>query len=202
MLEPINLPDLPYSYDALEPVISAQIMELHHKKHHQAYVDGYNRSLKQLKQAEANAQIQLLLNLLPSLSFNAGGHINHVLFWENLAPEGKGGQPSPALLAMVEAIFGSQAQLEEAMKDAGLSIQGSGWVWLGYDPRSHSVNIATTANQDTLEATHQLIPLLGIDVWEHAYYLQYRNQRGTYLDEIWRVIDWTTVNQRLDRATN
>ncbi len=200
MLEPISLPALPYQYDALEPVISAQIMEIHHNKHHQAYVDGYNRSLAQLKQAEANARIQMLLNLLPTLSFNAGGHINHSLFWENLAPEDSVGKVSPELLAMIQSSFGSQAQLEESMKDAGLALQGSGWVWLGYDPNNHTLRIATTANQDTLEASHNLIPLLGIDVWEHAYYLQYKNQRGTYLDEIWRVINWDEVSHRLDRA--
>jgi Fe-Mn family superoxide dismutase len=194
------LPPLPYSYDALEPAISAQIMEIHHQKHHQAYVNNFNAALKKLQAAESANQLDEMLGLQAALKFNGGGHINHSIFWTNLAPIGQGGAPSPELLKLLEASFGSFDGFKEKMTSAASGVQGSGWAWLGYDANQKRAVITTLPNQDPLEATTGLVPLLGIDVWEHAYYLQYKNVRPDYLKAIWQVVNWNNVNQRLAAA--
>lgn len=194
------LPPLPYSYDALEPAISAQIMEIHHQKHHQAYVNNFNAALKKLQAAESANQLDQMLSLQTALKFNGGGHINHSIFWTNLAPIGRGGSPSPELLKLLEASFGSLDGFKEKMTVAASGVQGSGWAWLGYDAQQKRAVITTLPNQDPLEATTGLVPLLGIDVWEHAYYLQYKNVRPDYLKAIWQVVNWNNVNERLSAA--
>jgi Fe-Mn family superoxide dismutase len=196
----LQLPPLPYAYDALEPAISAQIMEIHYSKHHQAYVNNFNAALKKLQTAEAANNLDEMLALQQALKFNGGGHINHSIFWTNLAPIGKGGSPSSQLLKLIDAAFGSLDSLKEKMTAAAAAVQGSGWAWLGYDRSQKRVVLATLPNQDPLEASLGLVPLLGIDVWEHAYYLQYKNVRADYLKAIWQVVNWNNVNERLEKA--
>ena len=177
-----KLPDLPYDFGALEPVISAEIMQIHHSKHHNAYVTNLNLSMTKLEEATAKGDTQSLsfnritaiISLQQAIKFNGGGHLNHSIFWQNLAPVGKGGGEMPAgeLLNAIKSQYGSLEKLQEIMGAACVGVQGSGWGWLGFDKTTQRLAIATCGNQDPLQATTGLIPLLGIDVWEHAYYLQ------------------------------
>lgn len=194
-----QLPNLTYAYDALEPVISEEIMKLHHTKHHQAYVNNLNTALESYKKAEDKGDLQTMIQLEPAIRFNGGGHINHSLFWTNLAPVGQGGEPSGELLAHLTEQFGSLQNFIERFNAATVAIQGSGWGWLGLNKATGKFVIATTTNQDPL-STQGLLPLLGVDVWEHAYYLQYKNVRADYLKAIWQVINWHTVAQRYNTA--
>lgn len=196
-----QLPDLPYAYDALEPVIDHEIMELHHKKHHQTYVNNLNAALEKYKQAEAEKRVDQMIGLQSAIKFNGGGHVNHALFWTNLAPKGQGGEPHGECLKAIEKSFGSLNKFIEEMSAATVAIQGSGWGWLAMHPQKKSLSIATCQNQDPLSTQH-LIPLLGIDVWEHAYYLQYKNVRPDYVKAIWQIINWKTVNERFEKGLN
>jgi len=196
-----TLPDLPYPYDALEPYISRQIMELHHKKHHQTYVNALNAA----EQAYAKASTpKERIALQAALKFNGGGHINHSLFWKNLAPAKSEGKGNGGILAdgpLKKAIvvsFGSFENFQTQFTTATLGIQGSGWGWLGVDPKTHRVEISTTANQDPLL---NLVPLIGVDIWEHAFYLQYLNVKADYLKAIWSVINWEEAEKRFVEAT-
>eukprot|EP00271_Cylindrocystis_brebissonii_P011518 TRINITY_DN29360_c0_g1_i1.p1 TRINITY_DN29360_c0_g1~~TRINITY_DN29360_c0_g1_i1.p1 ORF type:complete len:231 (-),score=35.02 TRINITY_DN29360_c0_g1_i1:319-1011(-) len=191
-----TLPELPYAYNALEPHISGQIMEIHHSKHHQAYVTGLNKALESLEEKEGTKDVGGQIALQPALRFNGGGHINHSIFWKNLAPvsEGGGEPPQGALASAIERDFHSLDAFIKKASAAGAGVQGSGWVWLGATESGHLV-IETTANQDPL-VTKGLTPLLGIDVWEHAYYLQYKNVRPDYLSNIWKVVNWKDVADR------
>jgi len=168
------LPDLPYDYSELEPYISAQIMEIHHSKHHQTYVNNLNVLHEKLDDAVAKGDVSAIITLQQGIKFNGGGHLNHSIFWNNLTAPSKGGGEleKGELLTLIEAQYGSLDVLQKTMAVATVGVQGSGWGWLGYDKVNKKLSIATTANQDPLEATTGLIPLLGIDVWEHAYYLQ------------------------------
>lgn len=169
-----TLPDLTYDYGELEPFINAEIMQLHHSKHHATYVTNLNVAYDKLSDAVAKNDVNTILSLQQNIKFNGGGHINHTIFWQNLAPPKKGGgePPSGALKTQIETQFGSLDNLKTALSNASVGVQGSGWGWLGYDKNNHRLVVTTTANQDPLEATTGLVPLLGIDVWEHAYYLQ------------------------------
>lgn len=193
-----QLPNLPYSYEALEPVISREIMELHHKKHHQAYVNNLNAALEKYKAAEEHKHIDQMIALQSAINFNGGGHVNHALFWESLAPKGTGGEPHHDLIKSIEKHFGSLDKLIEEMSAKTVAIQGSGWGWLGLDSKK-GLKITTCANQDPL-ATQGLIPLFGIDVWEHAYYLQYKNVRADYVKALWQIVNWQTVNKRFEQG--
>ncbi|XP_010427452.1 PREDICTED: superoxide dismutase [Mn] 2, mitochondrial [Camelina sativa] len=188
-----SLPDLPYAYDALEPVISEEIMRLHHQKHHQTYVTQYNKALNSLRSAMADGDHSAVVKLQSLIKFNGGGHVNHAIFWKNLAPvhEGGGKPPHDPLSSAIDAHFGSLEGLIQKMNAEGAAVQGSGWVWLGLDRELKRLVVETTANQDPLvtKGTH-LVPLIGIDVWEHAYYPQYKNARAEYLKNIWSVINW------------
>jgi Fe-Mn family superoxide dismutase len=197
-----TLPDLPYDYGALEPFISAEIMRLHHSKHHNTYVTNLNIGLEQLEQAQAKGDITKIISLQNGIKFNGGGHLNHSIFWQNLAPAGRGGggAPSGDLLQKIDATFGSFEELKKKMSVAAVAVQGSGWGWLGFNKLTGTLQIAACANQDPLEATTGLIPLLGIDVWEHAYYLQYKNVRPDYVNSIWNVVNWTDVAARFEAA--
>ncbi|KAJ3287618.1 Superoxide dismutase [Mn], mitochondrial [Borealophlyctis nickersoniae] len=190
-----TLPDLPYDYNALEPFISAEIMQLHHSKHHQAYVTGLNTAEEKLHDAEAKGDVAAQISLQPMLKFNGGGHINHSIFWKNLAPQKLGGgePPKGALLNALNSRFGSLEEFIKTFNATAAGVQGSGWGWLGYNRASNQLEIATTANQDPLT---QLVPLLGVDVWEHAYYLQYKNVRPDYLKAVWKVVNWKDVAER------
>jgi len=197
-----TLPDLDYDFSALEPCISAEIMEIHHTKHHQTYVTNLNMFMEKLQDAEAKGDVSSIVSLQQAIKFNGGGHLNHSIFWKNLAPIGQGGgdMPSGDLDTMIKNQYGSLEDFQTKFSAATVAVQGSGWGWLGYDTISKSLKIATTANQDPLEATTGLVPLLGVDVWEHAYYLQYKNVRPDYLKEIWKVVNWSDVANRLKDA--
>ncbi|XP_050211224.1 superoxide dismutase [Mn] 1, mitochondrial-like [Mercurialis annua] len=201
----ITLPDLPYAYDALEPFLSGEIMQIHHQKHHQAYVTNYNKSLELLSQAIANGDSNAVVKLHSAIKFNGGGHINHSIFWKNLAPVQNGGgvPPQGSLASAIDREFGSLDKLIQKMNVEGASVQGSGWVWLGLDKESKKLEVETTPNQDTLETKGaSLIPLLGIDVWEHAYYLQYKNVRPDYLKNIWSVMNWKYASDIYEKESN
>jgi superoxide dismutase, Fe-Mn family len=193
-----EVPPLPYPYDALEPHIDEQTMHLHHDKHHQAYVDNANKALEGTEWADRPVESVLAnLEILPedirtAVRNNAGGHHNHSLFWEIMGPDG-GGEPSGSLAAAIESTFDGFDQLQEQVNDAGVKRFGSGWAWL-IDAGGKLV-IESTANQDSplMEGKK---PLLGIDVWEHAYYLKYQNRRPDYLAAWWNVVNWDAVNKR------
>ncbi|TPX61087.1 hypothetical protein PhCBS80983_g01369 [Powellomyces hirtus] len=190
-----TLPDLPYDYNALEPYISAEIMQLHHFKHHQTYVTGLNTAEEKMDAAKAKKDVREEIALTQALKFNGGGHINHSIFWTNLAPQKQGGgePPKGALANAINADFGSLDEFKTKFAAQTAAVQGSGWGWLGYNKATKKLEIVTTANQDPL-LTHT--PLLGVDVWEHAYYLQYKNVRPDYLKAIWSVVNWKNVAER------
>nr|QMS47509.1 Mn superoxide dismutase [Liposcelis entomophila] len=193
-----TLPKLPYEYNALEPVISKEIMELHHTKHHAAYVNNLNASQEKLKAALEKGDVSTAINLGPAIKFNGGGHLNHSIFWQNLSPNKS--QPSEELACAIKRDFGSQDKLRELLSAVAVGVQGSGWAWLGLNPVSRTLQVASCANQDPLQPTTGLIPLLGIDVWEHAYYLQYKNVRADYVKNLWEIINWKDVSDRLAAA--
>lgn len=168
-----TLPDLTYDYGELEPFISGNIMQLHHSKHHAAYVTNLNLATVKLEEALHKGDTTQIVQLQQNIKFNGGGHLNHTIFWKNLAPPKKGGGEAPTgdFATAINAQYGSFDNLVASLSAASVGVQGSGWGWLGYDKTNKRLAITTTANQDPLEATAGLVPLLGIDVWEHAYYL-------------------------------
>jgi superoxide dismutase, Fe-Mn family len=197
-----TLPDLPYSFDALEPHIDAQTMEIHHDRHHKAYVDNANAALEGTPLADASVeQVLTDLDSLPAdkqtaVRNNAGGHANHSLFWEIMKPGG-GGDPSGALADAIADTFGSVDDLKSAVNDGGVKRFGSGWSWLVWD--GTGLAVYSTPNQDSpIMQSH--VPLLGIDVWEHAYYLKYQNKRPDYLAAWWNVVNWDEVGRRFEQA--
>ncbi len=165
-----TVPDLEYDYASLEPFISGEIMQIHHSKHHAAYVANLNIGYEKLEEAVHKNDVSTIIATQQALKFNGGGHLNHSIFWKNLiSPKNGGGEMTDdALGSMINAQWGSLDKMQAAMSAASVGVQGSGWGWLGYDKASDSLKIATTANQDPLQATTGLVPLLGIDVWEHA----------------------------------
>jgi len=194
-----SVPDLPYAYDALEPTIDEQTMHLHHDKHHQAYVDKANAALEGTEWADKDV-VEVLQNLdaLPAdkqaaVRNNGGGHYNHSLFWEMMSPDG-GGEPSGELADAINSAFGSFDAFKDEFKEAGITQFGSGWAWLVKNSDG-SVAVVKTANQDSPVSGGQT-PLLGVDVWEHAYYLKYQNKRPEYLDAFWNVVNWDYVASR------
>ncbi|KAF9653961.1 superoxide dismutase mitochondrial [Thelephora ganbajun] len=191
-----TLPKLPYAYDALEPYISKEIMELHHTKHHQAYVNGLNAAEHSFAKAKTPKE---LIILQPALKFNGGGHINHSLFWKNLSPanEDGGKLPDGPLKNALIADFGSVEDFKKRMNTITAGIQGSGWGWLGYNKSTKKLEVVTTANQDPL-LSHE--PIIGIDIWEHAFYLQYKNVKPDYLNAIWNVINFKEAEKRYIEA--
>jgi superoxide dismutase, Fe-Mn family len=200
-----QLPALPYELSALEPVISQSIMDLHYNKHHKAYVTNLNKALVEYAEAEANNELgnlQKMVALQSAIKFNGGGHINHSIFWTNLAPKngGGGGAPSGPLAKAIEQEFGSLDKLIEQMSAKAVAQQGSGWAWLGFNKTDGHLELATCDNQDPL-TVKGLAPLLGIDVWEHAYYLQYKNVRADYVKAIWEIINWKNVAERYQVAS-
>ena len=197
MVKKFVLPELPYAYQALEPVISAEIMKLHHQKHHNGYVTNLNAALEKYAAAEANEDLVTMISLQPAIRFNGGGHINHSIFWTNLAPKNAGGgePPQGELADAIREQWGSLNGFIEKFNSTAGPIQGSGWCWLGFCKELKQLMLWTCANQDPLEAAG-LVPLLGIDVWEHAYYLQYKNARPDYLKMIWEVVNWADVSRR------
>lgn len=193
-----SLPPLPYNYDALGKYISKSIMELHHSKHHQTYVDKLNAALEKFPELRERP-LELLLTDLDSLPENVrtavrnngGGHYNHSLFWQWMSPDG-GGEPNDALGAALTAKYGNFQAFVDDFSGKALGVFGSGWVWLQPD-----MSIITTANQDTPMMNGLPEPLLGLDVWEHAYYLDYKNKRDDYIKAWWNVVNWEYVQSRL-----
>jgi Fe-Mn family superoxide dismutase len=199
---PYEVPPLPYEYDALEPHIDEQTMHLHHDKHHQAYVDNANKALEGTEWADKPVEEVLqTLGSLPEdkqapVRNNAGGHYNHSLFWEIMGPGG-GGEPTGALADAISSTFGGLDELKAQVNDAGVKRFGSGWSWLVVD--GGTLAVTSTPNQDTPLSDGQT-PVLGIDVWEHAYYLKYQNRRPEYLEAWWNVVNWEAVQQRFESA--
>ena len=200
---PFELPPLPYDYAALEPHIDEQTMRIHHDKHHQAYVDNANKALDGTQWAERSAEAVITeLEILPeeirtAVRNNAGGHANHSLFWEIMSPDG-GGEPEGALAEAIADVFGSVDTLKEQVNDAGVKRFGSGWTWLVWD--GTGLAVVSTPNQDSPIMDGDT-PLLGIDVWEHAYYLKYQNRRPDYLGAWWNVVNWPEVARRYEAAS-
>lgn len=202
MAKKFTLPNLSYDTNALEPVINAEIMQLHHQKHHNAYVTNLNAALEKYEQAETNEDLTTMVSLQPAIRFNGGGHINHSIFWTNLAPQSQGGgePPTGELADEIKEKWESLNRFIENFNSIAGPIQGSGWCWLGFCKTTHQLVIETCANQDPLLAIKNAIPLLGVDVWEHAYYLQYKNRRPDYLKAIWKVVNWSNVSERYRQA--
>ena len=198
-----TLPDLPYAFDALEPHIDAQTMQIHHDRHHKAYVDNLNAALAKHPEFDAGSDIEALLrriNEVPedirtAVRNNGGGHANHTLFWEIMGPNG-GGEPTGAI-ADAMAALGGYSQVKTQLIDAGKGRFGSGWAWLVV--KNGSLAVTHTANQDSPLMEGQT-PVLGIDVWEHAYYLRYQNKRPDYLDAWFNTVNWDAVNRRFESA--
>jgi len=198
----LSLPDLPYDHAALEPTIDEQTMRIHHGKHHQAYVDNANKALEGTEWADKTAD-EILRSLdsvpeeiRPAVRNNVGGHANHSLFWQIMGPDG-GGAPSGDLAGAIDETFGGLDALKAAVNDAGVKRFGSGWSWLVSD--GGTLAVMSTANQDS-PLSEGKTPLLGIDVWEHAYYLHYQNRRPDYLAAWWDVVNWDAVAANYDAA--
>jgi Fe-Mn family superoxide dismutase len=197
-----ELPPLPYDFSALEPHIDARTMEIHHDKHHQAYIDNANKALDGTEWADRPVEVVLAeLDIIPedirtAVRNNAGGHANHSLFWEIMAPGG-GGDPDGELAAAISDAVGGADDLRAAVNDAGVKRFGSGWAWLVWD--GTGLTVISTPNQDS-PLLDGKTPLLGIDVWEHAYYLNYQNRRPDYLAAWWNVVNWPEVARRFDEA--
>ncbi|GAP89715.1 putative superoxide dismutase [Rosellinia necatrix] len=192
-----KLPPLPYAYDALEPSISKQIMELHHDKHHQTYVTNLNKAVAASAEATAEGRLHDAAAQLSAIRFNGGGHINHSLFWEGLSPSSSpDAKPSaaPTLQVAIDSTWGSIDKFKATFGTALLGIQGSGWGWLVKEAGTGQLRIVTLANQEAVVVGDT--PLLGVDMWEHAYYLQYLNGKAAYVDNIWNVINWKTAETR------
>ena len=197
-----EVPPLPYDYNALEPHIDDETMHLHHDKHHQAYVTNANNALEGTEWADKPVE-EVLQNLkeIPddkrnAVRNNAGGHYNHSLFWEWMSPDG-GGEPDGDLASAIDSAFGSFQELKDKLKAAGVGQFGSGWAWLVHD--GSGLAIVSTPNQDSPISTGKT-PLLGVDVWEHAYYLKYQNRRPDYIDAWWNVVLWSKVAERFAAA--
>ena len=198
-MKPYELPDLPYDYAALEPYYSARVLELHHDKHHAAYVKGVNATLDKLAAARDSGDLSSIVGLEKTLAFNLGGHVLHTIYWTNLSPDG-GGEPDGDLGAAISEDFGSFAAFKAHFSQATTLVQGSGWGILSYEPMADRLII------EQLEVHHQNttlggVPLLAIDAWEHAYYLQYENRRADYVEAIWNVISWADVSRRFAEAS-
>ncbi|OTA88992.1 hypothetical protein M434DRAFT_398838 [Hypoxylon sp. CO27-5] len=194
-----SLPPLPYAYDALEPSISKQIMELHHQKHHQTYITNLNKALEASAKATSQGRLQDAAAQLSAIRFNGGGHINHSLFWEGLAPASSLDSKLDSAHILVGAIkntWGSFDKFKEAFGTALLGIQGSGWGWLVKEAGTGQLRIVTLANQEAVVVGDT--PIFGVDMWEHAYYLQYLNGKAAYVENIWKVINWKTAETRFN----
>ncbi|KAF7329982.1 Superoxide dismutase [Mycena kentingensis (nom. inval.)] len=189
-----TLPDLPYAYNALEPYICEEIMTLHHKKHHQTYINGLNAAEEAYAKLSSDSTKEKIA-LQAALKFNGGGHINHSLFWKNLAPAaGDGGKLADGpLKSAIERDFGSVEDFKSKFNTQTAAIQGSGWGWLGYNSALKKLEVVSTANQDPL-ISHT--PIIGVDIWEHAFYIQYKNVKPDYLNAIWNVINFKEAEAR------
>jgi Fe-Mn family superoxide dismutase len=197
-----EVPDLPYDYNALEPHIDEETMRVHHDKHHQAYVDKANAALEGSEWADKSVE-EVLLNLdkvpnTAAVKNNAGGHANHTFFWQIMSPDG-GGEPGGDLASAIDEKFGSFDSFKEEFKNAGVNQFGSGWAWLVHTSEG-GIQVTSTPNQDSPISSGNTL-LLGVDVWEHAYYLKYQNKRPDYIDAWWNVVNWDEVAKRFSDAS-
>lgn len=198
MAEKYTLPDLPYDYAALEPHISAKIMELHHDKHHATYVAGANTALEKMAEARANGDGAAAAKLSKDVQFNLGGHVNHSVFWQNLSPEG-GDKPTGELAAAIEDHFGSFDAFRDHFTAAATTIQGSGWAILALEPVGGNLVIEQMYDQQN-GVPVATIPLLQLDMWEHAFYLDYQNVKADYVKAFWNIVNWADVQERFEKA--
>ncbi len=197
-IKPYELPDLRYDYAALEPHYSARALELHHGKHHAAYVKGVNEALERLGAARASGDLSAIVGLEKTLAFNLSGHVLHSVFWLNLSPDG-GGPPDGELGSAIEEFFGSYDAFRAQLSEAAVTVQGSGWGALSWEPLGKRLYIEQVYDHQG-NTGQSGVPLLVIDAWEHAYYLQYQNRRAEYVAAIWNILDWHDVATRFDRA--
>jgi Fe-Mn family superoxide dismutase len=194
-----TLPELAYDYGALEPSISGRIMELHHSKHHQTYVTGANTALQQLAEARDSDNLANVNKLEKDLAFNLGGHVNHSIFWTNMSPDG-GDKPTGQVASAIDDHFGSFDKFRAHFTATALGVQGSGWAVLAWDSIGQRLVIVQFYDQQS-NLPAGIVPLLMLDVWEHAYYLDYQNVRADYVKAFWNIVDWQNVQQRLQTAT-
>jgi superoxide dismutase, Fe-Mn family len=194
-----TLPDLPYDYAALEPVLSGEIIQLHHGKHHAAYVNGANAALDQLVEARAKGELGGLVGLEKTLAFNVSGHVLHSIYWQNLSPDG-GGRPEGELASAIDEHFGSFEAFSAQMTAATVTVQGSGWGVLAWEPLSRKLIVEQVYDHHGSIGMAST-PLLVFDAWEHAYYLQYRNVRPDYVAKMWDLVNWQDVSRRFTSAT-
>ena len=193
-----SLPDLPYDYSALEPVYNGRVLELHHGKHHAGYVAGLNRTQERLAEARERGDFEAIVGLEKALAFNLSGHILHSLFWKNLSPDG-GGKPDGELATAVERSFGSFERFREQLTQATVTVQGSGWGALAWEPVGQQLVVEQIYDHHGNVGSGS-VPLLVIDAWEHAYYLQHENRRADYVAALWDLVDWNDVEARFARA--
>jgi Fe-Mn family superoxide dismutase len=193
-----ELPPLAYDYSALEPHYSARVLELHHDKHHKAYVDGVNGTLDKLSGARESGDLSTIVGLEKTLAFNLSGHVLHTLFWKNLSPDG-GDKPDGDLAAAIDEFFGGYDAFRKHLSQSASTVQGSGWGALTWEPVGERLFIEQIYDHQG-NTGQGGVPLLVIDAWEHAYYLQYENRRADYVEAIWNVIDWSDVSARFKRA--
>ena len=194
-----RLPPLPYSYKALEPWIDEKTMRIHHDKHHQSYVDGLNKAETKLAEARKNGDFELVKHWERELAFNGAGHYLHTIFWESMSPKG-GGKPTGVLLQELERSFGSYEAFKKQFSEAANKVEGGGWAILVWSPRSHRLELLTAEKHQNL-SQWDVIPLLPLDVWEHAYYLKHQNDRAAYVKDWWNVVNWPYVAQRYHEAS-
>ncbi|NGX42354.1 MAG: Superoxide dismutase [Mn] [Chlamydiae bacterium] len=197
MAKKFELPELPFSLGDLEPVITKEMMDYHYNKHHVTYTQNLNNLLQQYEDAQKNYDLEKMFAIQPGLAFNAGGYINHSIFWTNLAPKSKGGgtPPEGPLANAINTEFGSFANFTEKMNAKTIAIQGSGWGWLAFNKETGRLEVTTSVNQELL-TTKGLTPLLCFDVWEHAYYLKYKNARADFVKAIWDIVNWSNISER------
>ncbi|MGQ0803215.1 MAG: superoxide dismutase [Actinomycetota bacterium] len=193
-----TLPDLPYDYGALEPHYSAQILELHHDKHHAAYVKGANGALEKLGQARETGTFDTINQLQKNLAFNLSGHVLHSLFWQNMSPDG-GDKPDIDLAAAIDESFGSFEGFRSQLSEAALNVQGSGWGALTWEPLGQRLIVEQVYDHQS-NVGQGAPPLLVLDMWEHAYYLQYKNVKADWVEAFWNIVNWPDVTARFDNA--
>ncbi|MRX74185.1 superoxide dismutase [Bacillus lacus] len=194
-----TLPPLPYSYNALEPYIAEEIMRLHHTKHHQSYVDGLNKAENEMKKARETGNFQLIKHWEREAAFHGAGHYLHTIFWSIMSPQG-GGRPSGELAKAIDTAFGSFDAFKKHFSEAAKNVEAVGWAILVWAPRAHRLEILTAEKHQNL-SQWDVIPILSLDVWEHAYYLQYKNERGKYVDNWWNVVNWREAEKRFNAAS-
>lgn len=198
-LDTYILPELGYDYDALEPAYSAELLELHYTKHHKAYVDGANKTRAELSEAREDGDFDKLNQLQKNLAFNVSGHVLHSIFWRNMSPEDNQGSVPKSLQTEIERTFGSLDAFRAQFLSAGTSIQGSGWAALGWEPVSGSLMVEQVYDHQG-NIGNGTMPLLVMDMWEHAFYLQYRNEKKRWAEAFWELINWHDVNARLEQV--